>query len=179
MSNHDREHRENENENEHTDWKKARRLLADLAAARPTTGEFRLDALAEANVSLVAQVLIAQRNRAAMHAPQGPSVFSGDAKHGQDRDALALGFAAVINANSGENGSDTPDFILAEHLVDCLLAFDRASRSRQGWYAGPPGPDSGSGANPRRTDPRPVTDPESPPLDPDPRFVDHPGGSGA
>ena len=40
----------------------------------------------------------------------------------------------AINRCSAENGSNTPDFILAEFLTDCLAAFDKASRSREKWY---------------------------------------------
>jgi hypothetical protein len=39
-----------------------------------------------------------------------------------------------INRASAENGSNTPDFILSEYLVDCLAAFDKASRAREKWY---------------------------------------------
>lgn len=37
---------------------------------------------------------------------------------------------AAINKNSAENGSDTPDFILAEYLTDCLAAYDKAVTAR-------------------------------------------------
>ena len=40
----------------------------------------------------------------------------------------------AINRNSAENGSNTPDFILAEYLTDCLAAFDKASRAREKWF---------------------------------------------
>ena len=40
----------------------------------------------------------------------------------------------LINKHSKENGSDTPDFILAEYLVRCLDVFDWAVRHRTGWY---------------------------------------------
>lgn len=40
----------------------------------------------------------------------------------------------AINRHSAENGSDTPDFILAEYLIDCLEAFDRAVTVRKTWY---------------------------------------------
>lgn len=30
----------------------------------------------------------------------------------------------AINRNSFENGSNTPDFILATYLIDCLAAFE-------------------------------------------------------
>jgi hypothetical protein len=34
---------------------------------------------------------------------------------------------ATINRNCAENTSNTPDFILAEYLMDCLNAFDKAT----------------------------------------------------
>ena len=40
----------------------------------------------------------------------------------------------VINSCSAENGSNTPDYILAEFLVRCLEAFDYSIRSRDNWY---------------------------------------------
>lgn len=41
----------------------------------------------------------------------------------------------IINANSMENGCDTPDFILADYLVSCLEIFDETTRRRTLWYA--------------------------------------------
>ena len=43
----------------------------------------------------------------------------------------------AINKTSSENGSNTPDFILAEYLTDCLTAFDRAVTLRCRWYGHP------------------------------------------
>ena len=40
----------------------------------------------------------------------------------------------AINRASAENGSDTPDFILAEFLTDSLAAFDKAVATREAWY---------------------------------------------
>ncbi len=40
----------------------------------------------------------------------------------------------LLNRHSMENGSDTPDFILAEYLTNCLQAFDTALHSRTHWY---------------------------------------------
>lgn len=40
----------------------------------------------------------------------------------------------VINKHSAENGSNTPDFILAQHLVGCLNLFDMSVRQRDQWY---------------------------------------------
>ncbi len=41
---------------------------------------------------------------------------------------------ALINCHNKESGSDTLDFILAYYLIDCLDAFDRATRRRTKWY---------------------------------------------
>ena len=41
---------------------------------------------------------------------------------------------AAINGCSRENESNTPDFILAEYLMACLVAFESASRRREKWY---------------------------------------------
>jgi len=40
----------------------------------------------------------------------------------------------LINKNSIENGSDTPDFLLAEFLNDSLITFDKAVNKREAWY---------------------------------------------
>ena len=40
----------------------------------------------------------------------------------------------LINRHCMENGSDTPDFMLADYLSDCLVAFDKAVRIRDDWY---------------------------------------------
>ena len=41
----------------------------------------------------------------------------------------------AINCASAENGSDTPDVILAEYLTDCLSAFDKATTARTRYVA--------------------------------------------
>jgi hypothetical protein len=41
----------------------------------------------------------------------------------------------LINCYSMENGSDTPDFILAQYLTACLKAFDETVVARTKWYA--------------------------------------------
>lgn len=40
----------------------------------------------------------------------------------------------LINRESMENGSDTPDFLLAEYLADCLDVYDRTVKAREKWY---------------------------------------------
>lgn len=43
----------------------------------------------------------------------------------------------IINRYSRENGSNTPDFILAAYLDNCLAAFDLAVRTREEWLVEP------------------------------------------
>lgn len=40
----------------------------------------------------------------------------------------------LINKHSMENGSDTPDFLLADFLWNCLNIFDHTIRNREAWY---------------------------------------------
>jgi hypothetical protein len=40
----------------------------------------------------------------------------------------------LINRHCIENASDTPDFILASYLMDCLNNFAAASRARDRWH---------------------------------------------
>lgn len=71
---------------------------------------------------------------------------------------------AVINRHSRENGSNTPDFILAEYLIACLVAFDRATRARTEWYA--PTPEAPAAAP---TPPTRLTDSDDTPPEGTPR----------
>lgn len=50
------------------------------------------------------------------------------------RQAMVRDIATVINKHSRENGSNTPDFILAEMMMTCLEAFEAASLRREKWY---------------------------------------------
>jgi hypothetical protein len=52
----------------------------------------------------------------------------------KEYDEITKEFADIINRHSLENGSNTPDFVLAEYLFDCLMAFNKGSRSREVWY---------------------------------------------
>ena len=47
---------------------------------------------------------------------------------------LLTELAALVNRYSAENGSDTPDFILAVYLLRCLDAFDESVNARERWY---------------------------------------------
>ena len=48
--------------------------------------------------------------------------------------AFAQRLEALINAHSQENGSDTPDFILAQYLLGCLAVWNDAVKRREKWY---------------------------------------------
>ena len=52
----------------------------------------------------------------------------------EKRDRLIKDFATAINKVSAENRSNTPDFILAYYLADCLEIFDRGVKIRDEWY---------------------------------------------
>lgn len=61
--------------------------------------------------------------------------------------------ASLINRHSLENGSNTPDFILADYLVRCLATFDECVLWRQRWSAPEPIPEPA---------PEPVPEPPTP-----------------
>lgn len=46
---------------------------------------------------------------------------------------LERDLASVLNKHSAENGSNTPDFILAEYLIGCLKAYNTATKSKNAW----------------------------------------------
>ena len=50
------------------------------------------------------------------------------------RATLRSEIESAINRTSAENGSDTPDWILAGYLTSCLDAFDAATCAREKWY---------------------------------------------
>lgn len=51
-------------------------------------------------------------------------------KHTEFRKKLEL----LINSISVDNKVNTPDFILAEYLTECLQAYDKAVKSRDAWF---------------------------------------------
>ncbi len=40
----------------------------------------------------------------------------------------------LINCESRESDSNTPDFLLAEFMMNCLDAFELTSNKREVWY---------------------------------------------
>ena len=47
---------------------------------------------------------------------------------------LKNALADLLNSYGSENGSNTPDFILATYLLGCLNNFNHAVKSRESWY---------------------------------------------
>ena len=43
--------------------------------------------------------------------------------------------SGILNKHSLENETNTPDFILAEYLLNCLLAFNSSFKQRTEWYS--------------------------------------------
>ncbi len=60
----------------------------------------------------------------------------------------------LINSNSRENASNTPDFVLAEYLNACLDAFNAAINARERFYGRPNYPNEKPAVPP---DSQPVT----------------------
>ena len=45
--------------------------------------------------------------------------------------------AQLLNYHSMEQFSDTPDFILAEYMMDCFRAWNKGIEAREKWYGRP------------------------------------------
>jgi hypothetical protein len=43
-------------------------------------------------------------------------------------------FRKLVNSYSMESASNTPDFILARYLIDCMDSFNHAVRTRDDWF---------------------------------------------
>lgn len=48
--------------------------------------------------------------------------------------ALEKKLSELLNSESRENESNTPDSILAEYMINCLDAFELANNKREVWY---------------------------------------------
>jgi hypothetical protein len=52
----------------------------------------------------------------------------------EPRPTLEKALQSLLNRYSVENGSNTPDFILAQYMLASLKAFEAASLERERWY---------------------------------------------
>jgi hypothetical protein len=64
-------------------------------------------------------------------------VREGVRTRGDGNGSLQRDLAGILNAHSAENSSNTPDFILARYLMDCLRSFNVAVRAREAWFGRP------------------------------------------
>jgi hypothetical protein len=61
--------------------------------------------------------------------------YAGHSMHAAADDSNLRGdLSTVLNRYSRDNGSNTPDFILAQYLANCLDAFDIAVQKRAQWF---------------------------------------------
>lgn len=58
----------------------------------------------------------------------------GMAEEGREEPTFREQLRQLINRNSQENGSDTPDHILGDYLARALESFDTAVSEREAWY---------------------------------------------
>ncbi len=72
------------------------------------------------------------------------------AEHGT---SFAQELESLINRYSKENGSDTPDFILAQYLLGCLQAWNVGVQQREHWYGRPLRTNGTGGTGPSPVDP--------------------------
>jgi hypothetical protein len=61
-------------------------------------------------------------------------VYDTNATTSPAQEAFRRDLQDVINKHSRENGSNTPDYILADYLICCLRALDAAVNNRAAWY---------------------------------------------
>jgi hypothetical protein len=54
--------------------------------------------------------------------------------NGDTEEDFTKELSSLINRHSKENGSNTPDFILAHYLNKCLDTFDLITKRREKWY---------------------------------------------
>jgi hypothetical protein len=50
------------------------------------------------------------------------------------KESFRRDLASLLNRYSLENGSNTPDFMLADYLIQCLLSLDQAINRRAQWH---------------------------------------------
>lgn len=68
-------------------------------------------------------------------------VFDYYRRIAMDNNALEKELAELLNRHSCEQASNTPDFVLANYLMNCLRAYNDAIHMRQNWHGAKPGED--------------------------------------
>lgn len=58
-----------------------------------------------------------------------------NARFAENKSKFAKELRGLINSYSIENGSNTPDFILAEYMMRCLETFNHIVTWREKWYS--------------------------------------------
>lgn len=71
----------------------------------------------------------------ALHVQQSANKASGVI---ESPPTLEEDFRRAINSHSRENASDTPDSVLAQYLIRCLLAYEDAINERKRYFTKPP-----------------------------------------
>jgi hypothetical protein len=51
-----------------------------------------------------------------------------------DRDEVRNALAHVMNINSVDTALDTPDWVLADYLIDSLKSLDKQNHNRDQWF---------------------------------------------
>lgn len=51
-----------------------------------------------------------------------------------NKETLEKELTTLLNKHCVENDSNTPDFILAQYLMECLILFNRTIMKRSQWY---------------------------------------------
>ena len=64
--------------------------------------------------------------------------FSYQSNAGEQPMSFQQELEQLINKHSQENGSNTPDFVLAKYMHNCLGAFNEAVQDRELWYGRKP-----------------------------------------
>lgn len=105
--------------------------INSLAYAAPEVWGYHLEFVARALDNVGAVLGLTKEGKPL---PVPPKTKAKPSKEEARVACLVEDFAKVINTHSLENDSNTPDFILAEYLVECLFAFTRTSRRREKWY---------------------------------------------
>ena len=69
----------------------------------------------------------------------GPNISEREEKMDRD-ETFTKELQSLLNRYSKENTSNTPDFILASYIENCLVAWNVGVQQREAWYGRDPRP---------------------------------------